>query len=107
MKDCGTHFGRSGTHQRRENDEQIVFDALPLQEVLAEAQFDQMEKLLRAPERSMNERAAFCRQMAERANTSGANDDENRWRTASVQAIARAHELRESDQIEQRIRWIS
>lgn len=71
-------------------------------EVLAEAQFDQMEKLLRAAERSVNERAEYCRQMAERANTSGANDVEKRWRTASVQAIDRAHELR--DLVEQN--WI-
>jgi two-component system chemotaxis response regulator CheB len=64
-------------------------------EVLAEAQFDQMERLLRAGERSVNERAEFCRQMAERAKAAGANDDESRWRTASVQSMDRAHELRD------------
>ena len=91
--DCGGALRRNkiGTMVEYRCHIQHVYTA----EVLAEAQFDQMEKLLRAAERSVNERAEFCRQMAERAKTSGANDDENRWRTASVQAIDRAHELRD------------
>ncbi len=64
-------------------------------EVLAEAQFDQLEKALRAAERCVHERAEFCRQMADSANTSGATENELRWRAAVVQAVDRAHELRD------------
>lgn len=68
-------------------------------EVLAEAQFDQMERVMRAGERIVHERSEFCRQMAVRAATSGATDEERSWRAAERQALDRAYELR--DLIEQ------
>lgn len=68
-------------------------------EVLAEAQFDQMERVMRAAERIVHERSEFCRQMAGRAETSGAGAEERLWRTAERQALDRAYELR--DLIEQ------
>lgn len=91
--DCGGALRRAeiGTMIEYRCHIQHVYTA----EVLAEAQFDHMERLLRAAERSVNERAEFCRQMAERAKTSGANADENLWRTASVESMDRAYELRD------------
>ncbi|MDP1913747.1 chemotaxis protein CheB [Brevundimonas sp.] len=68
-------------------------------EVLAEAQFDQMERVMRAGERIVHERSEFCRQMAVRAATTGAGDEERSWRAAERQALDRAYELR--DLIEQ------
>lgn len=91
--DCGGALRRdeTGTMTEYRCHIQHVYTA----EVLAEAQFDQMERLLRAAERSVNERAELCRQMAARAKTSGSNDNENLWRTAVVEAIDRAHALRD------------
>ena len=69
-------------------------------EAMAAAQFDDMEKVMRSAERILNERAEFCRQMAERAGAAG---DDEAWRAASVEALERAYTLR--DFIEQD--WIS
>ena len=63
-------------------------------EVLTEAHFDKLEQLLRAAERSVNERAEICRQMADRAHATGATGEEQRWRAANAQAAERAKELR-------------
>ena len=91
--DCGGALRRKeiGTMTEYRCHIQHVYNA----DVLAEAQFDQMEQLLRAAERSLNERAEVCRQMADRANASGAAGNEHRWRAAVVQAADRAHELRD------------
>ena len=66
-------------------------------EILAEAQFEQMERIMRAAERIIHERAEYCRQMAVRASATGKEDLS--WLTASRQALDRAYELR--DLIEQ------
>ena len=91
--DCGGALRRKeiGTMTEYRCHIQHVYNA----DVLAEAQFDQMEQLLRAAERSINERAEVCRQMADRANASGAAGNEHRWRAAVIQAADRAHELRD------------
>ena len=91
--DCGGALRRKeiGTMTEYRCHIQHVYTA----EVLAAAQFDQMEQLLRAAERSVNERAEVCRQMADRANASGAADAEHRWRAAVLQAADRAYELRD------------
>lgn len=95
--DCGGALRRNeiGTMVEYRCHIQHVYTA----EVLAAAHFDHMEKVLRAAERIVNERAEFCRQMAGRATASGAK---HRWDTACLQADARAHELR--DFVEQN--WI-
>lgn len=72
-------------------------------EVLAEAQFDQMERLMRAAERILNERADFCRQMAERAEASKDVVAGALWRSARKEARGRAYNMR--DLIEQD--WIN
>lgn len=64
-------------------------------ETLAEAQFDQMERIMRAAERILNERADFCRQMAERAEDSGAADEGVSWRAARLEALERAYNMRD------------
>ena len=64
-------------------------------EVLAEAQFEQMERVMRAAERIVHERAELCRQMALRADAAGVPEDESLWRTASRQALDRAYEIRD------------
>lgn len=69
-------------------------------EAMAAAQFDDMEKVMRAAERILNERAEFCRQMAESA---AKPRDEEAWRAASLEALERAYTLR--DFVEQD--WIS
>lgn len=63
-------------------------------EILAEAQFDDMEKIMRAAVRVLNERAEFCRQMADRGEDLGPPDDQSVWRRASRQALERAYDLR-------------
>ncbi|MCA1776818.1 MAG: chemotaxis protein CheB [Loktanella sp.] len=71
-------------------------------EILATAQFEEMEKVMRAAERFLNERAEFCLQMAEQvidADPDTAND----WHEASRQALDRAYKLR--DLVEQD--WIT
>ncbi|MFN3525584.1 MAG: chemotaxis protein CheB [Paracoccus sp. (in: a-proteobacteria)] len=71
-------------------------------EVMAAAQFEEMEKVMRAAVRFLNERAEFCLQMAEHggvAETDTAGD----WHAASRQALDRAYKLR--DLVEQD--WIT
>ena len=99
--DCGGALRRKeiGTMTEYRCHIQHVYNA----DVLAEAQFDQMEQLLRAAERSLNERAEVCRQMADRANASGAADEEHRWRAAVIQAADRAHKLRDFVELD----WLS
>jgi two-component system chemotaxis response regulator CheB len=72
-------------------------------EAMAAAQFDDMERVMRAAERILNERAEFCRQMAERAATVGDVTMGEIWRSASREALDRAYTLR--DFIEQD--WIT
>jgi two-component system, chemotaxis family, protein-glutamate methylesterase/glutaminase len=63
-------------------------------EVLAKAQFKEMEKTMRAAVRFLNERAEFCLQMAERCRVTqpvAAAD----WDAASRQALDRAYKLRD------------
>lgn len=63
-------------------------------EIMATAQFEEMEKVMRAAVRFLNERAEFCLQMAEQAegNESGASVE---WHAASRQALDRAYKLRD------------
>ena len=72
-------------------------------EAMAAAQFEDMEKVMRSAERILNERAEFCRQMAEHAGAAGKASGDEIWRAASVEALERAYTLR--DFIEQD--WIS
>lgn len=71
-------------------------------EIMATAQFDEMERVMRAAVRFLNERAEFCLQMAEhtRSTQSGASAE---WDAASKQALDRAYRLR--DLVEQD--WIT
>lgn len=85
---------------RREEDGSLIEYRCHIQhvytaEVLAEAQFDQMERVMRAAERIVHERAELCRQMAVRADAAGVLEDESLWRTASRQAMDRAYEIRD------------
>ena len=70
-------------------------------EVLAAAQFEEMEKIMRAAVRFLNERAEFCLQMAEHCGVADVASDE--WHAASRQALDRAYKLR--DLVEQD--WIT
>ncbi len=72
-------------------------------EAMAAAQFEDMEKVMRSAERILNERAEFCRQMADRAGAAGEGAGGEVWRAASCEALKRAYTLR--DFIEQD--WIS
>ena len=72
-------------------------------EAMAAAQFDDMEKVMRSAERILNERAEFCRQMAEHAGAAGRAAGDESWHAASLQALERAYTLR--DFIEQD--WIA
>ena len=63
-------------------------------EIMAKAQFDEMEKVMRAAVRSLNERAEFCLQMAEH-NQSAEPDVAADWHAASKQALDRAYKLRD------------
>jgi two-component system, chemotaxis family, protein-glutamate methylesterase/glutaminase len=58
------------------------------------AQFEEMEKTVRSAVRCLNERAEFCRQMAEGdpSESPGSSAD---WEAAGKQALERAYELRE------------
>lgn len=67
-------------------------------EVMAAAQFDDMEKSMHAAVRVLNERAEFCRQMAEHTQFTEAHLSAD-WRAAREQALDRAYKLR--DLIEQ------
>lgn len=68
-------------------------------EVMASAQLDELEKVMRAAVRFLNERAEFCLQMAE---SSGPGSSPG-WHAASKQALDRAYKLR--DLVEQD--WIT
>jgi len=62
-------------------------------EIMGTVQFAELEKVMRAAVRSLNERAEFCLQMAEHggiAEPDAASD----WRAASKQALDRAYKLR-------------
>ena len=72
-------------------------------EAMASAQFDDMEKVLRSAERIVNERAEFCRQMADRIDASKESSNGELWRAAAHEASSRAYALR--DFIEQD--WLS
>lgn len=71
-------------------------------EIMAAAQFEEMEKVMRAAVRFLNERAEFCLQMAEHGGNAG-SDASREWHAASKQALDRAYKLR--DLVEQD--WIT
>ncbi|UDL89335.1 chemotaxis protein CheB [Mesorhizobium sp. PAMC28654] len=71
-------------------------------EVMAAAQFEEMEKVMRAAVRFLNERAEFCLQMAEHIRTAEPVAAAE-WHAASKQAMDRAYKLR--DLVEQD--WIT
>ena len=63
-------------------------------DIMATAQFEEMEKVMRAAVRFLNERAEFCLQMAE--HTRPAEPDMSAdWHAASRQALDRAYKLRD------------
>ncbi|HEY5412851.1 MAG TPA: chemotaxis protein CheB [Caulobacteraceae bacterium] len=64
-------------------------------ETLAEVQFEQMERVMRAAERILNERAEFCRQMAERSEDGRSPGGVALWRAASKEAEDRAYRMRD------------
>ena len=71
-------------------------------EIMATVQFEEMEKVMRAAVRFLNERAEFCLQMAEQggdADPVGASE----WHAASKQSLDRAYKLR--DLVEQE--WLT
>lgn len=68
-------------------------------EVLAEAHFEQMERIVRAAERVVHERSELCLQRADLADETGMAEMAHQWRIAARQALNRAYELR--DLIEQ------
>lgn len=63
-------------------------------EIMASAQFEEMEKVMRAAVRFLNERAEFCLQMADHGGDSGSNASME-WHAASKQALDRAYKLRD------------
>lgn len=63
-------------------------------EIMATAQFEEMEKAMRAAVRFLNERAEFCLQMAEHGGEAEAHAS-NDWHAASKQALDRAYKLRD------------
>ncbi|BDA86518.1 hypothetical protein Sa4125_40600 [Aureimonas sp. SA4125] len=63
-------------------------------EAMATAQFQEMEKVMRAAVRFLNERAEFCLQMAEHGG-SAENGASSEWHAASRQALDRAYKLRD------------
>lgn len=71
-------------------------------ESMAIAQFDKMERVMRAAVRFLNERAEFCLQMAEDTYSSQPELSAT-WQAASRQALDRAYRLR--DLVEQE--WIT
>lgn len=62
-------------------------------EVMATAQFEEMEKVMRAAVRFLNERTEFCLQMAE--HNQNEPDVSADWHAASRQALDRAYKLRD------------
>ncbi|SEH87337.1 two-component system, chemotaxis family, response regulator CheB [Rhizobium tibeticum] len=71
-------------------------------ETMAGAQFDKMERMMRAAVRFLNERAEFCLQMAEQTYSVEPELCAS-WQAASRQALDRAYKLR--DLVEQN--WIT
>lgn len=71
-------------------------------DILATAQFEEMEKVMRAAVRFLNERAEFCLQMADHGG-GGLSSASSEWHAASKQALDRAYKLR--DLVEQD--WIT
>jgi|APThiThiocy_cv2_1041547.scaffolds.fasta_scaffold01100_37 hypothetical protein len=65
---------------------------------MAAAQFEDMEKCMRAAVRVLNERAEFCCQMTERMR-SMEPEVSAKWRAASDQALEQAYKLRASMRI--------
>lgn len=63
-------------------------------EIMATAQFEEMEKVMRAAVRFLNERAEFCLQMAEHGGVAN-TDASSSWHAASKQALDRAYKLRD------------
>lgn len=63
-------------------------------EIMASAQFEEMEKIMRAAVRFLNERAEFCLQMAEHSEEAGSGISSD-WHAASRQALDRAYMLRD------------
>ena len=63
-------------------------------EIMAMAQFEDMEKTMRAAVRCLNERAEFCRLMAE-DGSSASSDHSADWDAAHKQALDRAYQLRD------------
>ena len=63
-------------------------------EIMATAQFEEMEKVMRAAVRFLNERAEFCLQMAEHGGVADP-DASSEWHAASKQALDRAYKLRD------------
>lgn len=71
-------------------------------EIMATAQFEEMEKVMRAAVRFLNERAEFCLDMADHCAVPDP-DAASDWHAASKQALDRAYKLR--DLVEQD--WIT
>lgn len=63
-------------------------------EILAVAQFEEMEKVMRAAVRFLNERAEFCLQMSDQDGATD-SDASDAWLAASKQALDRAYKLRD------------
>lgn len=63
-------------------------------DIMAAAQFEEMEKVMRAAVRFLNERAEFCLQMAEYTHLPDPNTS-SQWHAASRQALDRAYKLRD------------
>lgn len=95
-----------GALQASEDGEIIKFDChighTYTAEIMAPAQFDKMERVMRAAVRFLNERAEFCLQMAEHTRSAQPNAS-TAWQSASKQALDRAYKLR--DLVEQD--WIT
>ena len=61
---------------------------------MASAQFEEMEKVMRAAIRFLKQRAEFCLQMAEHGGVADP-DASSDWHAASKQALDRAYKLRD------------
>lgn len=94
--ECGGALNRSSTGSVIKFDCHIGHSYTA--ETMASAQFDELEKVMRAAVRFLNERAEFCLQMAEIEPGLSAG-----WHAASKQALGRAYKLR--DLVEQD--WIT
>ena len=63
-------------------------------EVLASAEVEILERDISSVLRMLNERAALCRELAERARTQGKNTEERKWMAASKEATDREAAVR-------------